>query len=268
MKNRRIIDAHSHIYPEKIAAKAVESINHFYDLDMACKEGTAAKLKEIAKEAGVVKVVISSVATTPKQVQSINNFILSEAAADSLFVPFATLHPDMTGREASDEYQRMKSQGIKGIKMHPDFQTFAIDGESAYKIFSELDGELPILLHTGDRRKIYSHPAQMVKAARDFPHLTFIAAHMGGWSEWEDAHLYQKTENVYFDTSSALAFMPPEMAVGIIDMLGEDRFLFGIDYPMWNYIGELERIEKLNLSERALDKIFFENANAVLELNL
>ena len=40
MKEYRIIDAHAHIFPEKIADKAVASINRFYEIAMYGK-GTA-----------------------------------------------------------------------------------------------------------------------------------------------------------------------------------------------------------------------------------
>ena len=38
----KIIDFHAHIYPEKIASKAVESIGQFYNIEMDC-EGTVKK---------------------------------------------------------------------------------------------------------------------------------------------------------------------------------------------------------------------------------
>ncbi|HOO22995.1 MAG TPA: amidohydrolase family protein [Clostridia bacterium] len=262
----RIVDIHAHIYPEKISLKAVKAIGDFYELEMSAKQGTAAELKTLARKAGVVKIVIHSVATSTRQVSSINDFVSHEAALDDIFIPFATLHPDMTKEEIRAETARFDGLGIRGVKLHPDFQEFAIDGEAAYNIFEQLDGRYKLMLHTGDKRKVFSHPAQMVKAAKDFPHLTFIAAHLGGYSEWADYRLYENVGNVYFDCSSSLAFLTPEKAAEIITFLGEDRVMFGTDFPMWDYEGETARLEKLPLSEKAMQKILFENANKFFNL--
>ena len=45
----KIIDFHSHIYPEKIAEKAVESVGEFYGIGMDGK-GTAKDLLKEGKE--------------------------------------------------------------------------------------------------------------------------------------------------------------------------------------------------------------------------
>jgi predicted TIM-barrel fold metal-dependent hydrolase len=268
MEKIKIIDMHSHIYPEKIAAKASEAIGKFYNLDMVCSDGTSDNLKEIATKAGVVKVVIQSVATSPKQVVSINNFIINKAKNDDLFLPFATLHPNLTKEEIRSELSRIKDMGMKGIKMHPDFQEFAVDSDRAYRIFEELDGSLPILLHTGDKRKSFSHPKQMVKTAKDFPHIKFIAAHMGGYTEWADAEVYKNVDNVYYDTSSTLAFITKERFCELLDIFGEDKVMFGIDFPMWDYESELERINNLPISNAVRNKILFDNANKFMNLGI
>ena len=77
---RKIIDCHCHIYPEKIAAKAVESIGRFYDIKMD-NNGTLEDLKVAGGAAGITHYLIFSVATTPRQVSSINKFIADMVAA-------------------------------------------------------------------------------------------------------------------------------------------------------------------------------------------
>lgn len=266
--NQRIIDIHAHVYPEKIASKAVKSIGDFYKLDMVAKEGTVTELKNLAAQANVVKIVIHSVATSKRQVFSINNFVSTATNNDNIFLPFATLHPDMSKEELQKEIARFDSLQMKGIKLHPDFQEFAIDGKEAYLLFEQLDGKYPIQMHTGDARKNFSKPYQMVKAAKDFPHLRFIAAHLGGYSEWDDYRLYENLENVWFDCSSSLTFLPKEKAARIIEFLGVDKVMFGTDFPMWGYEGELGLLNSLPLRSEDLQKILFDNANKFFDLNL
>ena len=91
---QKIVNAHCHIYPEKIASKAVIGIRDFYDLDMFLN----GKLDDLIRDGNEVEVthyLVHSVATTPKQVKSINEFI-SEAvnAHPDIFTGFGTLHPN------------------------------------------------------------------------------------------------------------------------------------------------------------------------------
>jgi predicted TIM-barrel fold metal-dependent hydrolase len=257
---RKIIDVHTHIYPEAIAKKAVASIAGFYGIDTTYADGTIDSLIGFCRQAEVVKAVVHSVATSPRQVESINSFIAATAKEHALFLPFATLHPMMSEQEIKREYARIKELSMKGIKLHPDCQKFALDGQNAARLFGCLDGELPIMVHTGDPRYQFSNPNKMISVAKNFTHLRFVAAHFGGWSEWDETGGYRGLKNVWFDTSSTLAFVPPQRAREMIESLGEDRFMFGSDYPMWNAPDELRRLAALELPEDVEEKILYGNA--------
>ncbi len=255
----RIIDTHAHIYPDKIAVKASKNIGDFYGIEMNL-DGTVSSLKAEMRQFNVKRVVVCSVATAAAQVKRINDY-LYEQSKDDFFIPLAAMHPDMDKCEIAEEAARVKELGFKGIKLHPDFQNFKICGEKARALFDALgDFNLPILVHTGDMRKDYSHPRYMVEAAADYPHLTFIAAHFGGWSEWGEAMRYKGLKNVMFDTSSTLAFIDKSMARNVIFSLGVEKFMFGTDYPMWNMADEIDNVLALDLGEDNNDKVFYKNA--------
>ena len=94
MKKYKIIDSHCHIYPDKIAEKASANTGSFYELPSSL-DGKISTLIEHGKKAGIDHFIVQSVATTPKQVSSINNFIAeSVAASEGLFTGLGTLHPD------------------------------------------------------------------------------------------------------------------------------------------------------------------------------
>ncbi len=244
-----IIDAHAHIYPEKIAAKATETIGAFYDIKMEMPAGTPDRLIEDGKRAGVTRYVVHSVATTAHQVRSINEFIKRECVSHPEFIGFITLHQDLTEEETEAEVEWALENGFHGIKLHPDFQKFNIDDECAEKIYRSLAGKLPILIHMGDDRYEFSRPERLVRVAKNHPDTTFIAAHFGGYRRWEDASLYKGLTNVYFDTCSSLPFISAERAKEIIDMLGAEKFFFGTDFPMWDAERELERFMQIPLTE-------------------
>ncbi len=260
-----IIDAHAHIYPDKIAKKATEAIGNFYDLVME-DAGTTSRLLEEGKLAGVEKFVVHSCATTAHQVHTINEFIKSEADLHPEFIPFMTLHEDLSEEEIKKEIEWCINSGFKGVKLHPDFQKFYIDSESAEKIYTAVGDKLPILLHVGDNRYEYSAPERLAKMAKKYPFVTFIGAHFGGYRRWHEVEVYKGLKNVYFDTCSSLAFITPENAKEIIDLLGVEKFFFATDFPMWDAKGEIERFNKIPLTEEEREMIFSKNIKKLLKI--
>lgn len=264
--NCRIIDMHAHIYPDKIARKAIENIGEFYHIAMHDSSGTAEGLIVSGAEIGVERYLVHATATTAAQVPHINEYIKRETDAHPEFIGFATLHPDLSEEEIEKETQRAVSMGLKGIKLHPDFQKFYIDEERAEKIYRVCRGKLPILFHTGDSRYEYSRPERLAKIAKKYPDLVCIGAHFGGYERWDETSCYKGLDNVWFDTSSTLFKLPVPDAEKIINNLGVGRFMFGTDYPMWRHGEELERFLSLNLSDGAKEKILYENAAEFLGL--
>ena len=249
-----IIDAHAHIYPEKIAENAVKGIEQFYDISVSMN-GTVSGLIQAGDEAGVSRFLVQSVATVPEQVQSINNFIARsvEEYPDRL-IGFGTLHPDYA--DISCEVARMKELGLRGIKLHPDFQRFNLDDEKAFPIYelAEENG-LPILFHIGDPRQDYSAPERLLKVVEKFPKLKAIGAHLCGWTMWDRGVELLEHSGVYADCSSTLYAIEPEHAAELIRRIGTDRVLWGTDYPMWGAKEELERFSRLPLTEQERENI-------------
>ena len=86
----KVIDAHAHIFPQKIAERAVSSIGSFYGIPMD-DDGTADVLLREMRTANVSQSLVCSVATKPEQVTSINTFLAGEAKRHPEFVPFAAM---------------------------------------------------------------------------------------------------------------------------------------------------------------------------------
>lgn len=256
-----IIDAHTHIYPDKIAAKASVNIGKFYDINMHY-DGSVNELLREGKAAGIDRFLVCSVATTPAQVAHINDFIAGEVQKHDEFFGFATLHPDMEDMEA--EVERIISLGLKGVKLHSDFQRFLLDEPRAMKIYELLEGRLPLLIHAGDKRYEYSKPRRIANIARAFPGLKIIAAHFGGYSEWDNAAAELAGTGVYADTSSALFMLDKRSALSMMKVFGEDKLFFGTDYPMWDAAQELARFRTLGLPGDVSENILHKNLEALL----
>ena len=83
--------------------------------------------------------------------------------------------------------------------------------------------------------------------------------HFGGYTEWDEAARYLADTNVMVDTSSTFFAVPNERVMQLISLYGEDRILFGTDFPMWRAIPEIQNLLSLGLPETTLKKIFSEN---------
>ena len=263
---QKVINAHCHIYPDKIASKAVKGIRDFYDLDMSLNGKTDDLIRD-GNKVGVVHYLIHSVATTPKQVKSINEFISYEVAQHpDLFTGFGTLHPD--SEDIQGDFDYLIELGLKGVKLHPDFQRFALNEERAFDLGEVINGgDVPVLIHCGDFRYNFSNPGQLVPFLDKFPDMSVIGAHFAGWSMWEDAtSQLAGRENLYVDLSSSLYALSPEVANELIHAYGVDKVLWGTDYPMWESVSEMEYFNKIDLTDKERSMILYENASKLLKL--
>ncbi len=260
----KIIDFHNHVYPEKIARKATDAVGAFYDFQVMERTGTVEELKSSHEAAGIDTCVIHAVATTPHQVEVVNDYVAKVAYENqgSIYA-FGSLHQDYENKIA--EIDRCISMGLKGIKLHPDTQLLNVDDDRLLEAYDYMQGKLPLLLHAGDYRYDYSHPRRIQRICRMFPNLLVIGAHFGGWSVYDEGVKYLLSEeNCMVDTSSTSGFTTPEHFEKLIHTFGADRLLFGSDFPMWDPENELERFMNVKLSDTQREKILYDNAAKVL----
>lgn len=260
-----VIDVHAHVFPRKILEKAVAAISTFYDDLPIQTDGSLEVLKSSMQQCGIHKTIIFTTATAKSQVASIHDYIHTlQEESDGTFIGFGTLHPDMTENEIENEINNILRLGLRGIKLHPDFQHMAADSSAVFSMAEKAEGRLPLLIHAGDYRYGFSHPEQIRRLALSYPKLTVIAAHFGGWSQWNKSpDQLAGLPNVYVDTSSSLAFLSEEKVRDMIERFGDEHVLFGSDYPMWDIRTELQRFLRLGLSEKSLRKILHDNAAAL-----
>ncbi len=266
VKGYYVIDAHCHIYPEKIAAKAVGGTDAFYGVTSACI-GTVADLYERGVKAGVDRFIVQSVATTPKQVKSINEFIAESVRQNpDIFTGLGTLHPESV--DIAGDIEHLIELGLKGVKLHPDIQRFKLDDYRCLKIYEICEQKgLKMLLHTGDKRYDYSNPNRLLPLLRIYKNLIFIGAHFGGYSIWDEASKQLcGIDNFYVDCSSTFGFIEKPQAKELIKRYGADKILFGTDYPMWDAKEELDYFFSLGLDETEIQSILNLNAKKLFNL--
>lgn len=250
-------DAHAHIYPEKIAEKATASVGEFYGLEMA-QTGLPAVLAKAGAAAGLDRFLVCSVATKAEQVPAINRFIADTCREDPRFVGLAAWHPDVADLEGG--LDSLQAKGLRGIKLHPDFQGFCLDSPTMLPFYRAAARRgLPLLLHIGDPRGDASSPLRLARVLDKVPGLTCIAAHLGGYTQWQAARNCLRGAGGYTDTSSSLPFLSREEALESIACFGAERVMFGTDFPMWQAKQELARFFALGLPEEENRAILYGN---------
>lgn len=260
----QIIDFHNHIYPEQIAEKATQSICDFYELEGGGTNGTASVLLERGREAGIEKFVVLPVGMRPDHVRHVNEFILRQCEANDCFIGFGTVHAAM--EDLCGEVEFIAASGLRGIKMHPDFQRFNIDDERLFPMYDMVRGKLPVMLHMGDYRYDYSRPERLRRLLKLFPGLEIVGAHFGGWSLFDTAYENLHDMDCVMDISSSLMFMEKEQAVKLIRAYGPERLMYGTDFPLWDPVKEMERFMQLDLTDDEREQIFCKTAQRVLKV--
>ena len=261
----KIIDIHAHIYPDAIAQKAAASVKEFYEgIGDPSMSGTESMLLEQGIKAGIDRFVVLPVAIRPDRVQSINDFIYQRAQANPCLIPFGTVHAAMD--DLMDEVARLVNLGVKGIKMHPDSQRFALDDPRLFPMYEAIQGHIPVMLHMGDPRYDYSHPVRLRRLLQLFPQLDVIAAHLGGYSMPETARQLLQDTNCVMDISSSVVFLDPGVAENYINLYGAERIAFGSDYPMFDPLKEVNNFLRLQLTDAQKEQIAHKTAERVLKL--
>jgi len=264
----KIIDVHTHVYPERIALKATQNIGEFYEIPMN-EVGLFENLAEIMKKTGICKTFILSTAVVPKQVRAINDYLIEffiKKGLTDTFTLFGTVHPDM--ENPCDEIDYCVKNGIKGLKFHSDFLKIAVDDprmDCIYDLAQDL--QIPIMFHAGDCRYNYTNPSQFVKISKKYPRLIGIAAHLGGYSQWDEVLESGLLDtNFWYDTSSSMFCINPDIMRKIFEKSCSEKIMFGSDFPMWNASNELNNLAKYQFSDTILEKVLYKNALEFLKI--
>ena len=282
-----IIDIHTHTFPDAIAAKAVDKLKH-NSHTQPFLDGTAASLSASAKAAGIDLAVIQPVATSPKQVEGINDgaLLVNRTSAKTHLYSFGGMHPAFD--EPERELARIAAAGLKGIKLHPVYQLQDMDSPGYLRVLRAAAANgLLVLIHAGIDVGFldltYSSVEKIARAIDTVPSGRYILAHMGGWRQWEDAtRLFAGRDNVWIDTSFSIGDMVPvgdgfyqthslerlstEQFLAMKEAFGADRLLFGTDSPWEDQAAEVARIRALPIPEQEKAAILGGNAEKLLRI--
>jgi predicted TIM-barrel fold metal-dependent hydrolase len=241
-----IIDAHNHVWPDKVAARALGG--SVPDMDVF-GDGTVAGLRRAKQEAGIDLSVCLAVANTAAQVESAKRFLGGLDRED--FIPFGTIHPDLPPEE---NLAHLRANRVEGVKLHPVFQKFRLDDPKLYDVLGALAGEFPAIIHVGaggGGDGSTCTPAMLRDIVLAFPDLDVIACHFGGYHMLEAAEASVIGLPVMLDTAwpPSLAALDPSEVRDLIRRHGVERVVFSSDWPTASPGAEVEAIRALGLDD-------------------
>ncbi|MCI8622628.1 MAG: amidohydrolase family protein [Provencibacterium sp.] len=259
----RIADSHAHIYPDAIAGRALKQIASFYHFEDRMNEpdevGSVDYLLRVSGESGIAVSLVCEAAHKPELVETLNRFVEESAArSGGRLLGLSAIHPGCTDIE--DILADCKRRGFRGVKIHPDYQGFDMDDAACDPIYRFCEREqFPILVHCGDDRYDHDSPERLQRVLDRYPDMPLIAAHFGGYRNWDRSIHLRPSRGLWFDTSSSLFLLDRETVLRFFETFGYERFLFGTDYPLGDIPTELRRFLDLRLPAREQEKILWGN---------
>ena len=206
-----IIDFHTHIFPDKIAARTIALLCEKGSMT-PFSDGTVDGLVDKMEKAGVDISVTLPVMTNPAQFDSVNRFAaeINERFRDKerKLISFGGIHPDCEDIEGKMSF--IKKSGFLGVKLHPDYQGTYIDDERYVKILEcAKEYDLIVVTHAGvdaayKGEPVKCTPERALKLIRRVPYGKLVLAHLGANEMPSEVLDILCGEDVYFDTAFVL----------------------------------------------------------------
>jgi hypothetical protein len=260
-----VVDFHTHIFPHKIVERTIAMLAENSHTQPAT-DGTYEGLCASGERSGVDLSIVLPPVTKPTQTKSINRYAATHL--EGPVISFGGIHPE------NDNYKEIlrdiKSMGMKGIKLHPDYQGCYFN-DIRYKRIVSYASELGLIVsaHAGRDPKspqdVHNTPQMALEMIREVQPEKFVLAHMGGSSMWDEVEEYLVGENVYFDTGVVIDTISEEQFVRIVKNHGADKILFGTDSPWRDQKHCIDVISAMPLTEDEKEKIFSQNAMKLLD---
>lgn len=262
-----VIDFHTHYYPDKIVERALQNATQFLKSTPAIA-GTRSALVESMKKAGIDYSLALPLANTPDNVRGVNRWAQINNQAPVFLL--GSIHPRT--ENPAKIISEIAKMGLKGIKMHPEFQDFCFEDESLFPIWEAcIENNLFVLTHAGEdiafSAPYHSDPCRLKAFHERFKELKLVIAHLGSWGMWDEVEEFIIGLPVYLDLAFTLGKIDDEQLVRIIRNHGAERVLFGTDSPWCDQDEAVRYFRRLALTDKEKDLILGINAAQLLDIN-
>ncbi len=270
-----LIDFHTHIFPDEIAPRTIQALiqgirreqgeDYVNSHTMNYSDGTISGLLRSMDENGVDMSVCLPIVTKESQTPSINRF--AKTIRTDRLTSFGSLHPMQADWEAVLE--ELAENGFRGVKLHHQFQQCPIDSKESIRILRKAkELGLLVIFHAGHDiglpGDVMASPERIRNVLTEMDGSHLIAAHLGGWQQWDDVEKYLVGSEIFLDTAFIQDFIPSEQCLRIIRNHGASRILFATDSP-WESPSDTKKfLDSLPLTAEEYRMITSENARKLL----
>ena len=264
-----VIDFHTHVFPDALAERAVSGMAKNTGI-LPYLHGKVDELINSMAEAGIDKSVLLPVLTKPSQFKTVNEYTLSIAHKydnGTELIPFGGIHPDSP--TLKDDIKEIRRLGMKGIKLHLDYQQIDFDDPRNIKAVDIASEEgLAIVVHAGldmaFPRHVHCTPQHVLNLLNEVTPEKLIVAHMGGLYFFDEVEEMLVGKNVYFDTAYFIGKTNHKQITRIIRKHGADKVLFATDSPWGSQKQNMELFDTFELTKEEEEMIKYKNAYKIL----
>lgn len=166
--------------------------------------------------------------------------------------------------------------GFIGAHLYPHWFDLAPDHAKYYPFYAKcVELNVPIQMQVG-QSMIYSRdhrcrsvgqPITLDAVACDFPELKIIGIHVGiPWTD-EMIAMAWKHENVFIGCDAHSPKYWPESFTKYINSYGQDKVIFGTDFPVLDFRRTMQEIEALQLKPQVMRKLLRDNVRRIYEMD-
>ena len=257
---RPAIDAHTHLFPDRLAAAIQRTLSAETDWEFSTPTARD-EIEARLRSAGVETYVALPYAHKAGIASELNEWLLEQAAASDSLIPFATVHPD--DEDPAGVVRDAFEAGARGLKIHcPVQQCRPADSRLEPALEVAVGYDRPITYHGGTAPMYEDDPYvgadAFLEVIESYPELRVCCAHMGTYETDRFLAFAREYDRVYLDTTFAMSTSAPE-TMGfdpssisdetLVELSGS--IMYGSDFPNIPYP---YRNERAGLLERDLPR--------------
>ncbi len=261
-----IVDAHTHLFPERLAAAIRAFFVQYLSPDAFHYPHAWREARGVLQAAGLSRCWSLPYVRQPKGAPALNRWMAETFADDAFVEPGATVHPGDDVRAVVEE--AVKMLGLRLFKLHCSVGNFALTDQRLDPLWRRLsEAGMPVVVHLG--RSVAgntegSELADLEAMARRWPSAKIILAHCAAPAVEEALALLRRYPNLHADLTPVVFHLAPLQPGSLAGL--EDRILFGSDMPnvVVKVEDALQAIRALGLSAEHEAQVLGGNAERLL----
>jgi predicted TIM-barrel fold metal-dependent hydrolase len=170
----------------------------------------------------------------------------------------------------------IKELGFIGAHFYPHWFEIAPNAAKVYPFYAKcVELDIPIQMQVGQSmnydkkfpRRSVGRPITLDDVACDFPELKLIGIHVGiPWAD-EMIAMAWKHQNVFIGSDAHAPKYWPESFTRYIDSYGQDKVIFGTDFPVLGFERTVNEIDALGLRDGSRRKFMRDNVLRIYGLD-